>query len=168
MPTYFSTSNNIVILQKINEVSTTQKHELGTIITAADRDSTAYGTGEFIYLKGVDNTVAGSNVLYQSDDFSTKLIVSGDIGPMAVAMASNVSNTFGWYQIKGKAIIKVAAGFADNSNCYLNATAGTLSNTVSSTNYVFGIKGASAIGAVGTGLAEAELERPFITGLSTF
>lgn len=168
MPTYFSTNNNIVILQKINEVSTTQKHELGTIITAADRDSTAYGTGEFIYLKGVDNTVAGSNVLYQSDDFSTKLIVSGDIGPMAVAMASTVANTFGWYQIKGKAIIKVAAGFADNSNCYLNATAGTLSNTVSSTNYVFGIKGGSAIGAVGAGLAEAELERPFTTGLSTF
>ena len=168
MPTYFSTTNNIVILQKINEVSTIAKHELGTIINATDRDTTLYGTGEFIYLKGVNGTVAGSNVLYQSDDFSTKLIVSGDKGPMAVAMASNVANTFGWYQIKGKAIIKVAAGFADNSDCYLSATAGTLSNTVSAGNYVFCIKGASAIDMVGNGLAEAELERPFITGLSTF
>lgn len=168
MPTYFSATNNIVILQKIDEVSTIQKHELGTIINATDRDSTAYGVGEFIYLKGVANTVAGSVVLYQSDDFSTKLAASGDAGPIAIAMAANVANTFGWYQIKGKGIAKVAAGFADNSNCYLNATAGTLSNTVLAANYVFNIKGASAIGAVGAGNAEVELERPFVTGLSTF
>lgn len=168
MPTYFSTNNNIVLLQKINEVSTTQKHDLGTIITATDRDSTAYGVGEFIYLKGIDNTVAGSVVLYQADDYSTKLAVSGDIGPIALAMTNNVANTFGWYQIKGKGISKVASGFADNSNCYLSATAGVLSNTVLSANYVFNIKGGSAIGAIGIGLAEVELERPFITGLSSF
>lgn len=168
MPTYFSTNNNIVLLQKINEASTTKKHELGTIITATDRDSTSYGVGEFIYLKGVASTVAGSVVLYQADDYSTKLATSGDIGPIALAMAANVADTFGWYQIKGKGISKVASGFADNSSCYLSATAGVLSNTVSAGNYVFNIKGGSDIGSVGTGLAEVELERPFITGLSSF
>jgi len=168
MPTYFSTNNNIVILQKINEVSTTKQHDLGTIIQATDRDSNSYNSGEFIYLQGVANTTTGSVVLYQSDDFSTKLITTGDIGTIAVAMANTVANTFGWYQIQGKGIAKVAAGFADNSNCYLSATAGVLSNTVSATNYVFNIKGASAIGSVGAGLAEVELSRPFTTGLSSF
>ena len=39
--------------QAINEVSTTQRHPLGTIVQAEDHGSNGNGTGEFMYVKGV-------------------------------------------------------------------------------------------------------------------
>jgi hypothetical protein len=46
--------------QAISDTSTTAKHPLGTIVQAKDLASTDYGVGEFIYLKGVASTAAGS------------------------------------------------------------------------------------------------------------
>ena len=75
--------------------------KLGDIVRAVDP---TYGVGEFIYLKGVASTARGSVVVYNQDDNSTKLAVANDIGPIAVAMAASVADTYGWYQISGKGV----------------------------------------------------------------
>ena len=145
-----------IIPQAIADTSTTAKVALGTRVKA---ESSTYGVGEFIYLKGVASTAVGSVVTYNADDFSTALAVADAIGPVAVALSANVANQYGWYQIFGKAVGKVLTGFADNANCYLTATAGSIDDTAVAGDYIFGCKGASAIA---DGLAELELSYPFV------
>ena len=58
-----------IVPQAISETSTTRNSALGKIIRAVDKDTTNYGTGEFIYLKGVASTAVGSIVTYSADDF---------------------------------------------------------------------------------------------------
>jgi hypothetical protein len=133
--------------------------KLGDIVRATDP---VYGTGEFIYLAGVANTALGSWVVYNPDDYSTTLLAADAIGPVAVAMAPAVANLFGWYQISGKAIGKVLAGFVDNANVYATATAGSVDDAVVAGDRVKNAKGASAIGVPSAGLAEFEIWRPFV------
>lgn len=145
--------------QPIAETRTTQAHPLGTIVTATDP---TYMAGEFIYLAGVASTEVGSVVTYNVDDGSTALLAANAIGPVAVAMSANVASQYGWYQIGGKAVAKVASGFADNANVYATATAGTVDDAVVAGDRVKRAKGASAIGTPSAGLAELEIDRPFM------
>lgn len=131
----------------------------GDIVRA---DDPVYGMGEFIYLKGVASTGIGSWVLYNPDDWSTSLLAANDIGSVAVAMSANLANYSGWYQIKGRAIGKVLTGFVDNANVYSTATAGSVDDAVVAGDRVKNAKGASAIGTPSAGLAEFEIDRPFV------
>ena len=149
-------------IQAPTAVSSTMQHPLGTIRRAVDRGNNANGEGEFIYLKGVASTVAGSWVTYNEDDYSTALLAADAIGQVAVAMAATVASTYGWYQIKGKAVAKAAAGFADNGNVYGTATAGTADDAVVAGDRVKRAKGASALDGPATGMAEFEIDRPFV------
>lgn len=158
----FAIVETIVGSQAISENSSTQNHELGTIAKAKDGASTAYGEGEFIYLKGVVSTVLGSFVTYNADDFSSVLLVGNAVGPVAIAMSICVAGEFGWYQIQGKGVGKVAASFADNANCYSTASAGIVDDAIVAGDRVQRCKGASAIGTPSTGLAEMEIDRPFV------
>jgi hypothetical protein len=151
-----------LINQKIDATSTTINHPLGKIIRASDKDTTNYGSGEFIYLKGVASTVVGSWVLYNPDDFSTSLLAANDIGSVAVAMSDCVASNFGWYQIKGKAVGKALTGFVDNANVYATSTAGSIDDAIVAGDRVKNAKGASAVGTPSTGLAEFEIDRPFM------
>lgn len=132
---------------------------LGRIIEARDE---TYGNGEFIFLAGAANTAVGSVVIYNPDDFSTTLAAADGVGPVAVAMSANVASQYGWYQIGGKGVAKVLTGFADNANCYLTSTAGSIDDAVVAGDYIRGMKGASAIGTPSAGLAEVELARPAV------
>lgn len=154
-------TDNMVVAQPITEVSTTQKLPLGSIRRARDFGSNQNGEGEFIYLKGVASTVAGSWVNYNADDYSTALIAANAIGPVAVAMAATVASTYGWYQISGKAVAKVAAGYADNTSVWYQAS-GVGDDTAVTGDRIQRAKGASAIDVPATGYAEFEIERPFM------
>lgn len=132
---------------------------LGTIVRAVDP---TYGSGEFIFLAGVASTVVGSVVVYNPDDYSTALASANAVGPIATAMSANVANQYGWYQISGKGVAKVLTGFADNADCYLTATAGSIDDTDVAGDYIRGMKGASAIGTPDDGLAEVEMWRPSV------
>jgi hypothetical protein len=145
--------------QPIAETSTTQKHALGTIVHAVDP---TYGGGEFIYLLGVASTAVGSWVTYNDDDGSTALLAANAIGPVAVAMSANVASQYGWYQLRGKAVGKALAAFADNGNVYATATAGSIDDAVVAGDRVKNAKGASAVDTPSTGLAEFEINRPFM------
>jgi|TARA_R110000765_G_scaffold56580_2_gene111453 hypothetical protein len=154
--------NPIVGMQSIGDTSTTQNEVLGTIVQANDVASTAYGAGEFIYLKGVASTVLGSFVTYNADDNSTALLAANAIGPVAVAMSINVASSFGWYQISGKAVGKAKASYADNGLVYATSTAGSIDDAVVAGDRVKLAKGASAVDTPSSGLAEFEIQRPFM------
>ena len=158
----FKSIENTINPQKIDETSTVKNLPLGTIIKAVDKADTDYGIGEFIYLKGVASTVVGSAVVYNPDDYSTTLASANAIGSVAFALSINIANQYGWYQISGKAVGKVAASFADNADCYLTSTAGTIDDADVAGDYISSCKGASAIDTPSTGLAELEIARPFV------
>jgi hypothetical protein len=112
----FIITTPLVGCQPIANTETTQKHPLGTVVTAVDP---TLGGGEFIYLKGVASTVVGSIVNYD-DNYQTALdtaAVSGPSRPLAVAMSANVADQYGWYQISGLAVATKAnsVSFADGA-----------------------------------------------------
>lgn len=146
-------------LPAITDTGTTKLVPLGTIVEAFDP---TYGSGEFIYLLGVASTTANSWVTFNADDYSTALLAANAIGPVAVAMSANVASQYGWYQITGKAIGKAAASYADNGLVYATATAGTVDDAVVAGDRVKNALGASAVDTPSTGLAEFEIQRPWM------
>ena len=77
-------------------------------------------------------------------------------------MSANVASQYGWYQIQGKAIGKAATGYADNGLVYATATAGTIDDAVVAGDRVKDALGASAVGTPSSGLAEFEIQRPWM------
>lgn len=147
-------------MQGLYDVSSVQNHALGTRVQGFDPD---YGVGEFIYLKGVASTAEGSFVTFNQDDGTTALLAANAIGPVAVALAAvDAATKFGWYQIYGKAVGKVLAGFVDNANVYATATAGSADDAVVAGDRIKNCVGASAIGTPAAGLAEMEIQYPFM------
>lgn len=155
----FRIKDQQVGMQAIADTSTTKQHPLGTRVKAVDD---TYGEGEFIYLKGVANTAVGSWVKYNQDDHSTSLLAANDIGPVAVAMSANVADQYGWYQVYGKAVGKALTAYADNGLVYATATAGSIDDAVVAGDRVKNALGASAVGTPSTGLAEFEIQYPFM------
>lgn len=155
----FRITSQVLGSQPIATNSTTQQHPLGTIVVATDP---TYGSGEFIYLKGLNSTAIGEWVTYNTDDFSTTLLAANAIGPVAVAMSACVTGEYGWYQINGKAVGLAASGYADNGLVYATATAGTVDDAVVAGDRVKNAKGASAVDTPSTGYAEFEIARPFM------
>lgn len=153
----YGSGENALLGQAIADTSTTKKMRLGTRMKAHDE---TYGPGEFIYLAGVASTAIGSVVLFNLDDWSTSLATANDKGPIAVAMSANVGSHYGWYQIYGKGVAKVLAAFADNGDCYLTATAGSVDDADVAGDFIRGMKGASAVDTPSAGLAEVELSYP--------
>lgn len=155
----FRAVETFIVPQAIADTSTTQKLPLGTIVRAFDD---TYGYGEFIYLTGVASTAIGDFVTYNSDDNTTARLVANAIGPVAIAMSANVASQYGWYQISGKAVGNVLAGFVDNANVYGTATAGSVDDAIVAGDRVQNCKGASAIGTPSGSFAEMEIWRPFV------
>lgn len=152
-------SDTRIGVSQITAVDSTARLPLGTRLKAYDP---SYGEGEFIYLKGLDTTGAGTWVTFNQDDNSTALLAANAIGPVAVAMAATVTGTFGWYQIYGKAVGKVLTGYADNGLVYATATAGSVDDTAVAGDRVKNALGASAIGTPAAGLAEFEIQYPYM------
>ena len=156
----YTITNAVAGTQPIAKTDTVQMHTLGTRVNAVDP---VYGGGEFIYLAGVASTVVGSWVLFNEDNFSTTLLAPNDIGQVATALSiNNATTAYGWYQVTGKAIGLAAAAFADNANVYSTAVVGTINSAIVAGDRVKKCKSASAVGTPSTGLAEFEMDRPFV------
>jgi len=149
--------------QGIAVSDTTQNHALGTIVQATD---STYGGGEFIYLKGVDSTVVGSLVNYDTYLATTTLApATGGIGSVAVAMSANVKNKYGWYQIQGVAAVKAPNAMTAGSNVYmLAATPGSVDDSQVNGEQVLNAQVTTTTGTPSTGLALIEINRPFLQG----
>lgn len=154
----------IIGIQPIETTDTVKNHPLGTIVQAKHA---TYGNGEFIYLLGVVNTVAGSWATYNLDDGSTTLLVANAIGPVGIAMSANVASQYGWYQISGKAIGKALSGYLDNALVWATSTAGSVDDAVVDGDMVHLAKGASNVDTPTTGFAEFEISRPYTDDITT-
>lgn len=148
----------------IASVDTTQRHPLGTIVKASDP---TYGSGEFIYVKGVASGTANSWATYNLDDGGTALLAANAIGPVGIMMAALVADTYGWLQISGKAVGKALTSYADNGLVFATATAGSVDDAVVDGDMVHLAKGASAVGTPSSGLAEFEISRPYTDDITT-
>src|SRR5437879_5684716 len=100
--------NQVLGISAISNIDTTQAVPLGTIIEATDA---TYGSGLFIYLKGVASTVVGDVVTYNGYTGATTRWAGTAITgmPVAAAMSANTATTsFAWYQISGNAVLNTS------------------------------------------------------------
>lgn len=118
----------------LSDVDTTQRNALGLRIMGVDDFG---NTAEYIYLKGVASTIAGSVVNYDEAAVTT-LIGAGTKGPVAVAMAATVASTFGWYGIAGTFTTDVVANCADNANLGRETTDGKVGDGAAAGDSIFG------------------------------
>lgn len=155
--------NGLAGFQPIAVTDTTQNHPLGYIVTAVDP---TYGLGEFMYLKGIADTVVGSLVDYDSYLATTALApATGGIGPVAVAMSANVALQYGWYQITGIAAVKAPNTMTAGADVFmLAATAGSVDDAQVNGEQVLNAKVSVTTGTPSTGLALIEINRPFHQG----
>lgn len=87
------------------------------------------GINEYIFLKGVANTVAGMWVTFDEVGV-TALLAADAFGPVAVALAAvNATTLGGWYQIYGLADARALVSCADGNPVYATATAGVVDDT---------------------------------------
>lgn len=159
----FISIESFSVPQAITETSTTQNLTLGTIIQAKDIDSTSYGVGEFIYLKGLASTAIGEPVIYDLDAMTSTRVVAGSRGNIAFAMSANVANQYGWYQIAGTAVVKTGTVVA-GARPYATATAGTLDDAVVAGDAIDNARFITANGTPAAGFALAQINRPSMNG----
>jgi hypothetical protein len=158
--------------QPIATTSTVQNHPVGKIVTAKDP---TLGEGEFIYLKGVANTVVGLVVTYVASTGVTVLSTTSGVvnggAPLAVAMSANVASQWGWYQISGDATIKKTAVKVDpagTTKVYLSATSGRVMQTSVAGRQVIGARWITATTVTSTtSTAIATLNRAHQQGAIT-
>lgn len=149
-------------LPPITDVSTTAAVPLGTTRKAVDRGTNANGEGEFMYVKGCTNGATGAWATINMDDYTCTLAVADAVGPLGIMMAALSATSYGWVQVKGKAVGKCLAGFVDNADVYLTATAGSVDDADVAGDYVRNAKGASAVDGPATGMAEFEIDYPSV------
>lgn len=149
-------------LQPFDEVSTTQQHPLGTIVQG--RDPT-HGVGEFIYLEGVANTAAGHGVTYSADTFQTALasIVGGTTQNIAIALAATVADTYGWYQIAGRATVKKASATSFAAAAALGITSGLAVAAATNKRLTNAVAAAAASGASAVVAVTVAINRPGVS-----
>lgn len=174
MSTYFSIENRAGVGANSTgfaEVSSTAgPYTLGTIIRAKDKDTTALGVGEFVYLLYTSATVEGSVVTYNQATGSAAPVATTSErqgSPVAVAMAVAAAGQYGWAQIGG--VAKVAKGVVDfptASPIYRSGvSAGFVTVTAASGNQILGAMTANAasVGSL-TSTILVQINRPHLQG----
>lgn len=145
---------------------------LGMIVKAVDP---VYGAGEFILLKGVASTVAGSVVVWSgvnstaNQTYQTALApaTANLAQPLAVAMSANLAATWGWYQISGNAVVATNGTLAAGPAPVYLAGAGQLTSTPAAGKQVENAINVSATGTPSAGFAIVNIDRPFAQGSIT-
>jgi hypothetical protein len=141
-------------------VDTVPQFPLGQTVEAKSK---TLNTGEFIYLKGVTSCVEGSFVTYSAKDFTAVLLAANAIGSVGIACAAvDAATKYGWFQIRGKAVGKVAASYADNALVYATATAGVADDAVVAGDRVKQANSVSAIDTPVTGFAYISIQYPWM------
>lgn len=145
--------------------------KLGDIIKAYDP---VYGMGEFIYLLGVAATVIGSVVTYDgasagTPTWQTALAPStANLDqPLAVAMAANLANSYGWYQISGTAVVSTNGTLSGAGVPVYLAGSGQVTSTAAAGKQVVNARSESATGTPAANQALVKINRPFAQGAIT-
>lgn len=161
---------DLVGAQPIANTETTQNHPLGTTVRAWDP---TYGAGDFIYLLGVASTVVGSLVKYNATTYQTALlsVANGKNKgvPVAVAMSANVASQYGWYQIRGNAVVKkTTVAVSPQVPIFISATDGRLKVVASAGQQILGAQTANLATIVTTtSTVVVTINAPFTQGQIT-
>jgi hypothetical protein len=102
--------------QLLTEVSTSAQFPVGTRMAGDGK--------EFVYLKGVADTTAGSWVSWNAVAGTTALLAGNAVGQVGIAMAAIVADRWGWYQIYGVNTAAKLDTTAANKQLYIDGTAG--------------------------------------------
>lgn len=123
---------------------TTQRHVLGTTVTAVDP---FWGAGKFMYIKSNDAILKGSLVAWDEVYQGALLPSAVTQGfPFGVAMAPMASGVYGWIQLEGRTVYKTNATVAADGVVAV-AAAGILGATATGKQLI-GIR--NRIAATGT------------------
>ena len=149
--------------QAITAVDTTQNHPFGTRVRAKDVGATAYGEGEFVYVKGVSSGAVAKWAGYNNKTGATTLAVADGVYPLGVFVSTlDATTKFGWLQIKGHCVGKCLTAFADGGIVYLTSTAGSVDDASVIGDVVHRAKGNNgATVTVGDLAGEFEINYPF-------
>lgn len=151
---YRCTSKAAINLYAVDDVP---KAALGTTVEA---QSSSLGAAEFIYLKGLDATAEGTVVTYRPKSWATALLAANAIADVAVAVSACVTGKYGWYQVRGKSVMKALAGYADDALVYATATAGSIDDAVVAGDRVKNARSCSALDTPATGYAYVDINYP--------
>lgn len=141
--------------------------KLGMIVTANDP---TYGDGEFILLKGVASTVAGSLVTYDGTTYQTTLaaVTANQGRPVAWAMAATTASLFGWYQIGGTVVAAKTTANKFLATVALGVISTGKVGSVSSGKQILGARTANAATvASATTTVTVVVNRPHLQGRVT-
>lgn len=146
----------------VTAVDTVARVAIGTVVRGFDD---TLGEGEFIYLPGVANTVAGDAVVYDllpSGPATVRLAkdAANNSGrPVAFAVVAVPALSYGWYQIGGCAIVNTIAATVAGS-MMATATTGSVGNTADAGDQIIGARISSAVGTPAANQSYATLNRP--------
>lgn len=158
--------DQIIGQQPLETTETTQKHPEGTLLRFRHE---TFGTGEFIYLKGVASTAVGTVVTYDQFLHTTTIApATGGIGPVAVAMSANVASQWGWYCIGGSCPVLAPNAVVPGAEAFmLAATPGSVDDAVVASEQILGMVFSATTPAPVAGQATVNLNRPFLQGRIT-
>lgn len=164
-------TENMLGVQPIAASSTTQNHDLGTLIRARDP---VYGWGEFVYLLGVASTVVGSVVTWGgattgTPTYQTALApaTANLARPLAVAMSANLAAAYGWYQVSGQAVMATNGTLAAGPGPVYLVGSGQVTSAATAGKQVLGAINVTATGTPAAGLAVVEMQRSSAQGAIT-
>lgn len=134
-------------------VDTSAVHTLGT------RANDSSGN-QYIYLKGVGSTAAGSWVSYD-ENYATTLLAANAVGAVAIAMAAvDATTKYGWYQIYGVNTVAKTDTVAADKALFIDGTAGRADDAVVTGDLIVG---AASMTADTSNVATVQLNYPFVT-----
>lgn len=134
-------------------VDAAQVHTLGT----RARDTSG---NEYVYLKGVGSTTAGSWVSYD-ENYATTLLAGNAVGPVAIAMAAiDATTEFGWYQIYGVNTVAKTDTVAADKALFIDGTAGRADDAVVTGDLIVG---AQSMTADSSNVATVFIQYPHVT-----
>lgn len=147
--------SEIGLNQDVTAVDTTRNYPIGHKIRCVDVGSTDRGEAEFVYWKGVASVAAGDLCMFDGGIVARS--AARAVGPCGVAMGAITASSYGWFQVRGKAIVTADGTCADNGQGYVCATAGAVSTTVATGDMIHGCRVSTA---VDTGQAVVDLMYP--------
>lgn len=153
----FQISSPVVGYPAIGTITTTEVVPVGTSVEAVDP---TYGSGTFVFLAGAASTAAGNLVTFNPSTGATVRAVAAGRGPVAIATAATVASTYGWYQVRGSALV-TAGTVAANLPAFLTATPSSIDDAVVAGDKVDGL---ITLAATSGGTALCSLAYPACNG----
>lgn len=151
---------DMVGVQPITDVSTTQLHPYGTRIKCIDTAGT-YPPAEFVYVKGVTGGAVGLACTYIPSTGVTALTGARSKGLVGIMVSIlDATTDFGWIQVSGAAQVLTPADVGAGATVYTTATAGKLDDAVTAGDIVYGANFEAA--RTGAGAVSVAINNPYV------